>query len=258
MDYGLSGRVAVVTGASRGIGRAIAEVLAREGAVVAAVARNGDRLAELVNAIRAGGGEAAAFPADLSDWQTAAEIPAVVASALGEAPAIAALSHAHMTPPGKIHGLSRERVDATFSVDLSGSFALLGALVPEMMAARYGRVVAVGSVIGQLGQPKSPVNSAVKAAIEGMIRNVALDFGRYGITANVVAPGFVDNERQLARTPDPEARARLAKAAATGVLATPAQVAEVVAFLCSRAAGQLTGAVIPVDGGLHIGNLLSA
>lgn len=255
MDYGISGRIAVVTGASRGIGRAIAEVLAREGAAVAAVARSEDALDELVASIRARGGEAAAIQADLSDWHRAAKIPAEVESALGAAPSIAVLSHAHMTPLGKVHSLSPERVIATLSVDLHASLALLGALTPEMMAARFGRVVAVGSVIGRIGQPRSPINSAVKAALEGVIRNVALDFGRYGITANVVAPGFVDNERQLERTPDPAVRARLAKAAATGAMATPAQVAEVVAFLCSRAAAQVTGAVIPVDGGLHIGNL---
>ena len=256
MDYGLTGHGAIVTGASRGIGRAIAEVLAREGVKVAAVARNREALEELVASIRERGGQAAALCADLSDWQEAAEIPAAAAAALGDPPGIAALSHAHMTPPGKIHGLSHERLKASFSVDLEGSFALLGALVPEMMAARFGRIVAIGSVIGRLGQPKNAVNSTAKAALEGMIRNVALDFGRYGITANVVAPGFVDNERQRERTPDPRARARLASAAATRAMATPVQIAEVVAFLCSRPAAQITGAVIPVDGGLHIANLV--
>ena len=256
MDYGIADQSAIVTGASRGIGRAIAEVLAREGVKVAVVARSRGALEELVESIRGRGGQAVALRADLSDWQAAAEIPAAAAEALGEPPALAALSHAHMTPPGKIYGLSRERLGASLSVDLEGSFALLGALVPEMMAARYGRIVVIGSVIGRLGQPKNAVNSTTKAALEGMVRNVALDYGRFGITANVVAPGFVDNERQHERTPDPDVRARLASAAATGAMATPAQIAEVVAFLCSRAAAQITGAVLPVDGGLHIGNLL--
>lgn len=256
MDYGLASRRALVTGASRGIGRAAAMVLAREGARVAIAARSHEGLERTAEAIRALGGEAHPIALDLSDTAAAGALVARATEALGGPPTVAVLSHGYMTPLAKIHGIDPTWVDAAFRVDLAATFAILGAVTPEMMAARFGRIVLIGSAIGQMGTPKSPINSAVKAALEGLARNVAFDFGRFGVTTNVVAAGFVDTERQRERTPDDAARARLARAAAVGRMATPEEIAEVAAFLCSSAASYVNGAVVQVNGGLHLANLL--
>lgn len=256
MDYGLRDRRALVTGSSRGIGRAVARVLAREGARVALVARNEEALRGTAAEIAEADGEAHVVAADLSDWDRAGAVVARATEVLGGHPEVVVLSHGHLTPLGKVHALDPGVLDAALDTDLRAPLAVLRAAAPEMMGARWGRVVLMGSVIGRLGQPKSPVNSTIKAALEGLVRNLAQDFGRYGITANLVAPGFVDNERQLERTPDPQARARMGRAAATGAMVSSEDVAETVAFLCSTAAAAVTGAVIPVDGGLHLANLL--
>ena len=256
MDTRLAGRRVLVTGASRGIGRACALELAARGANVAIVARGEEGLAETVRLVSEAGGVAQAVVADLADWHDALSAAARASEVLGGAPEIAVLSHGHMTPLGKLHGLEPEVVDASIATDLRSSMALLRALVPEMMAERWGRIVVVGSAIGRMGQPKSPVNSAIKAALEGLVRNAALDFGRYGITANLVAAGFVDNERQRERTSDEGMRTRMARASSLGRMITPDEIAAAVAFLCTPAASGINGAVLPVDGGLHLGNLL--
>jgi NAD(P)-dependent dehydrogenase (short-subunit alcohol dehydrogenase family) len=256
MDYELRGRRALVTGGSRGIGRAVATVLAREGARVAVVARSEEGLRETVARIEAAGGEAHALPADLATWDEAEGLAARATEALAGAPEIVALAHGHMNPLGKLHGLNPGALDLALSVDVRSSMAVLKGALPEMMGARFGRVVIVGSVIGSIGQPKAPINSTIKAALEGLVRNVALDFGRYGVTANLVAPGFVSGERLTERNPDEADHDRMRRASARGELATPEDVAELAAFLCSTAAKHVNGASIPVDGGLHLANLL--
>jgi 3-oxoacyl-[acyl-carrier protein] reductase len=256
MDYRLSGRRALVTGASRGIGRAIACVLAREGARVVVVARDEMRLEETRARIASAGGEGHVCAADLEDLDAAQAVPARVAEALGAYPEVVVLSHAFMTPLSKIHQVNLEVARRVFDVDVRSSLALLKGATPEMMGARFGRIVVVGSALGRMGQPKSPINSIAKAALEGMVKNLALDLGRFGITANLVAPGFVDNERLAERHPDRAELEALGRAASTRRVASVDDVAELVAFLASEAARQITGAVVPVDGGLHLGHLL--
>jgi NAD(P)-dependent dehydrogenase (short-subunit alcohol dehydrogenase family) len=256
MDYGLTGRRCVVTGASRGIGRAIAQVLAREGGRAALVARDEAALTETRELIVAAGGEAAVVVADLSDLGVAEGLAARTTAALGGAPEVIALSHAYMTPLSKVHQVDLEVAARVLDTDVRACLAVLKGVTPELMGARWGRIVVVGSRLGRMGQPKSPINSIVKAALEGLVKNLAIDLGRFGITANLVAPGFVDNERLAERHPNPGDLERLARAASTKRLATVEDVAEVVAFLASTAARQITGAVVPIDGGLHLGHLL--
>ncbi len=252
----LERRTALITGASRGIGRAIALSLADEGVRVALVARSAANLDCTAREVRDRGGEARVIPADLSDWDAASGVVARATEALSEAPTIVVLSHGHMHRYAKVHSVLRQDLDVSLNTDLRAPFALLGPAVEEMMAARHGRVVVVGSHLGRMGAPKSPINSTIKAALEGLVRNIALDFGRYGVTANIVAPGFVDNERLAELNDDPAARRKMKRAAATRALSTNEDVARLVTFLCSGVAAQITGAVLPIDGGLHLTNLL--
>jgi NAD(P)-dependent dehydrogenase (short-subunit alcohol dehydrogenase family) len=252
----MANRRALVTGASRGIGLSIARALASDGDRVALVARSADRLEEHARAITASGGTAVAISADLSAWDAARDVVSRTTAALGGAPEIAVLSHASMIPVGKIHGVAPELADAAWQTDLRSMIAITGALVTDMMAARFGRIVVIGSALGSIGQPGSPLNSAIKAGLEGLVKNLAADFGRYGITANLIAPGFVDNERQRERSDDAAVHRSLAAAAAIQRLVEPEEVAAAALFLCSDPSAAITGAVLPVDGGLHIGHAL--
>jgi 3-oxoacyl-[acyl-carrier protein] reductase len=254
MDYQISGLPALVTGASRGIGRAIAAALAREGAVVGLCARDAGALESAAEEIRAAGGQAHALPFALGDPALVPRLLENTKEALGQDPALVVVCHASFTPMSKIYTLDPAAVREALTTDLEATFALLSAAIPAMMAARFGRVVLVGSASAQVGQGKAPLYTALKAAQEGLCRNLAIDFSRFGVTTNVVALGFTDTERLRSRA-DEQMRQRLRQATATRKLARPEQVADVVVFLCSRAAGYVTGAVVPVTGGAHLANL---
>jgi 3-oxoacyl-[acyl-carrier protein] reductase len=252
----MANRRALVTGASRGIGLAIARALATRGDQVALVARSAERLDEQARAITASGGSAVALAADLSSWDAARDVVTRATEALGGAPELAVLSHASLIPVGKVHGVTAETADAAWQTDLRSMVAVTGALVTDMMAARFGRIVVIGSALGSIGQPGSPLNSAIKAALEGLVKNLAADFGRYGITANLIAPGFVNNERQRERSDDAAIHRSLAAAAAIQRMVEPEDIAAAAVFLCSDGSAAITGTVLPVDGGLHIGHAL--
>jgi NAD(P)-dependent dehydrogenase (short-subunit alcohol dehydrogenase family) len=255
MDYQLRNLPALVTGASRGIGRATALALAREGARVALAARDAGALESLGREIAHARGVAAPLPGDLSQPGAAFELLARTREALGADPAILVLCHASFTPMAKVHSLDAAAVRSALSLDLEVSLDLLRAVVPPMMGERFGRIVIVSSLAASLGQSKAPLGCAIKGALEGLARNLAVDFTRFGITTNVVAPGYVETERLAARVgSDQAARDRLRATTAARALARPEEVAEVCVFLCSHAASYLSGAVIPVSGGSHLAN----
>lgn len=252
MDYLINGLPALVTGASRGIGLAVARTLAREGAVVGLTARDEMALNRAAREIEDTGGKAFALPKNLGDPKGAASLAEEAREALGGDVAILVTCHATMTPMAKVHTLKGEAVRQALVTDLESTLSLLGAVTPGMMARRFGRLVLMGSASAQLGQGKAPLYSALKAAFEGLVHNLAIDFTKFGVTANVVAPGFVDTARLRERAGDLD---RLKKATAAKELGRPEEVAEVVGFLCSRAASYVSGATIPVTGGAHLANL---
>jgi 3-oxoacyl-[acyl-carrier protein] reductase len=254
VDYGLSGVRALVTGASRGIGRAVAGVLAREGADVALCARGAEALGAVAAELAGRGARAVAVPADLALDGAAPRVLEGARAGLGGEIQVLVACHASITPMAKLYSLGPDAIRSALAADLGSTLVLLSAALPGMMAARFGRVVLVGSASAQLGQGKAPLYCATKAALEGLVRNLAIDYTRFGVTANLVAPGFVDTERLRARA-DEAARQRLREATSARELARPEEVAEVVAFLCSRAAGYVSGAVVPVTGGAHLANL---
>ncbi|MCB9610998.1 MAG: SDR family oxidoreductase [Sandaracinus sp.] len=251
MDLGLNGRVALVTGASRGIGRAVAEALDAEGARVALVARDADALETL----RASCRDAHAFACDLTDVAATDAMLTQVRATLG-APTILVLSAASHYRIQKLHTVSDADASAMLALDLAANERLCRRLVGDMMVEGYGRIVGIGSVAARAGVAGGTLYGVAKAGLEGLVRGISVDYARRGITANVCNVGIAETERIAARTAgDPEARARLERATATRSLPSAADIADVVTFLCSPRASAITGAVVDATAGAHLNNL---
>ena len=240
------GRVALVTGASRGIGEAVARRLAAEGAHVIAAARTAAALEKLVGEIAAAGGSASALTMDLSD---AASIEAGAKQALASPAGVDVLvNNAGVTEDNLILRMSREAWDRVLGTNLTGTFLLTQAIVKGMVRKRYGRIVNIASVVGIMGNPGQANYAASKAGLIGLTKSVARELASRNITCNAVAPGFIETEMTQKMTP--QAREALAGQIPAGRLGSPEDVANAVAFLASEAASYITGHVLTVSGGL--------
>jgi meso-butanediol dehydrogenase / (S,S)-butanediol dehydrogenase / diacetyl reductase len=257
MDLGLEGRIALVAGGGRGVGRACALALAREGAQVAVLARTAAAVDEVAAAIGAAGGRALPLTADLTDETATGAALARLEERLGP-PTLLVVAAAAVYRHQKLHHVSAAETAALLDLDLGAPIRLCRQLLPGMLAARHGRVVLLGSLAARTSLPGATLYTTAKAALEGLARGLAVDYSRHGITANTVCIGYVDGERLARRlADDPAARERLARGTATRKLLAPEEVASVVTFLCSARASGVTGAVVEVTGGAHLGNLLS-
>lgn len=250
MDLGIANRVALVTGGGRGIGRAIAERLAAEGARVGVLGRQRDRLDETCAAIRAAGGQAQPLACDLADPAAVADALGSLGSTLGE-PDILVHNAARFSPRTRLTGATNDEWDAAIAVNLKGVANLSRLALKGMKRRGWGRVVFVSSLLASAGGRGYPVYASLKAAQEALARSVALDYGPFGITANVVAPGIVDTEH-FAEIGGTELAAQHAEAAALKRLGQPREIADAVAFLASEAASYVTGATLVVSGGAHL------
>ena len=245
------GRVAFVTGASRGIGRAVAVALATAGARVAFCYSSDDVGAkETEGAIEQIGGEALAVRADVADADSVNDAFSEVEGALG--PVELLVNNAGITRDGLLMRMSDEHWDAVIQTNLTGAFHTIRRATPKMMKGRFGRIVNVSSVSGQTGQAGQANYSAAKAGLVGLTRAVARELAPRNITCNVVAPGPIVTA-MTDGLPD-DWRAWAAQTVPLGRLGTPEEVGAVVAFLCSDAAAYVTGAIVPVDGGLGMGH----
>jgi len=240
--------VAIVTGASRGIGKEIALQLAAKGAAVACVATT-EKGAEAVAAdIRKAGQNAKGFACDVSKSDQVEAMVAAVESQLG-APAIL-VNNAGITRDTLILRMKEEDWDSVLAVNLKGAFLTIRAVSKLMMRARYGRIVNLSSVIGLHGGSGQANYAAAKAGILGLTMSVAKEFGSRGITCNAVAPGFIETD-MTADLPS-EFREFVEKHAPAGRLGTPVDLAPAVVFLASEEAGYITGQCLTVDGGLML------
>jgi 3-oxoacyl-[acyl-carrier protein] reductase len=246
MDLGLEGRVALVMGASRGLGRGIAAALAREGARVAIASRSLERLEEAAGEI---GPRATAFVADASDSERLGELPGEVAATLGPVDILVANTGGPPFGGALDHGVA-EWEEAYRSLVLSLRI-LAGAVVPGMRERGWGRIVNVGSNTTREPNPALNLSNAHRMAAVGFLKTLAGEVAGDGITVNTVATGRFATDRLASHTGSLDAAEEAARSEVpAGRLGTPEEYGDLVAFLCSERAAYITGTVIPIDGGL--------
>ncbi|MCI0815942.1 MAG: 3-oxoacyl-[acyl-carrier-protein] reductase [Chloroflexi bacterium] len=245
----LEGRRALVTGASRGIGRAVALRLAADGAAVAVNYHTGEaEAAEVVAAITGAGGTAVSIGGDVSDAAGAAATVATAADALGGLDIL--VNNAGITRDNLVLRLSEEDWDAVLDVNLKGAFLCTKAALRPMLRQRSGRIINMTSVVAGTGNPGQANYAAAKAGLIGLTKTVAREVASRGITVNAVAPGFISTRMVEAITE--EQRGLVLERIPLARFGTPEDVAACVAFLASDDAGYITGQVLGVDGGLSL------
>ena len=246
LSVDLTGQVALVTGASQGIGRAVAETLAANGARVAAVARNAEKLAAVVAAIAEAGGDAKAFPCDVSNPEAVTATVEGVVETFGRLDIL--VNNAGITRDTLLPRMGDEEWDDVIATNLRGPFLFMRAASRPMMQQRYGRIVNVSSVSGMMGNPGQSNYSASKAGLIGLTRTVAKELAGRKITVNAVAPGFIASDMTDAL--GPALMDEVKKRVPAKRLGEAWEIADAVLFLASPAMGYLTAQVLVVDGGL--------
>jgi 3-oxoacyl-[acyl-carrier protein] reductase len=245
----LQGRIALVTGASQGIGRACALELARAGATVALAARNEAKLAEVAAEIAAAGGHATAFALDVSNEES---IKAGAKSVLAQFGKVEILvNNAGITRDGLMLRMKRPDWDDVIGTNLTGAFLLTQALLSPMLKNRWGRIVNISSVVGRTGQAGQVNYAASKAGLIGLTRSMARELASRGITVNAVAPGYI--ETPMTSVLDEKQRAAMMATIPLGRPGTDLEIAQSVRFLASDAAAYITGHVLDVNGGMFMG-----
>jgi 3-oxoacyl-[acyl-carrier protein] reductase len=247
----MGGRVALVTGASRGIGRAVAVALAADGHRVAACyGSDSAAAAETSAAIDSVGGQAIPVQVDVRDPASVDAAFGAVEEAFGKVEVVVA--NAGINRDGLLLRMTDDQWGAVLRTNLDGTFHVIRRATAAMVRARWGRIVVVGSVVALSGSAGQANYGAAKAGQIGLVRALARELGSRNITANLVAPGPIVTAMTDALSDD--IRSEMARRVPLGRFGTPEEVAAVVSFLCSDAAGYVSGAVVPVDGGMGMGH----
>jgi 3-oxoacyl-[acyl-carrier protein] reductase len=245
----LEGRVALVTGASQGIGHACALALAREGASVAVAARNREKLDELVAEIAAAGGKSAAFVIDVSDE---AQVKSGIKSAIGQYGKIDILvNNAGITRDQLVMRMKRSDWDAVLATNLTSAYLCIQQVIGSMLKQRWGRIISITSVFGQMGQAGQANYAASKAGLIGLTMAMAREVASRNITCNAVAPGFI--ETSMTAVLSEEFKQNAVKSIPLGRVGLPEDIANAVCFLASEEASYITGHVLNVNGGMLMG-----
>jgi 3-oxoacyl-[acyl-carrier protein] reductase len=241
-------RVTIVTGASQGIGESIARLFAREGATVALLDVQRDKLEALAASIAAEGGRALALPADVTRADQTAEAVAAVLKSCGRIDHL--INNAGITRDNLFLRMREEEWDAVLTVNLKGVFNLTKAVVRPMVQARYGRIVSLSSIAGQMGNAGQANYAASKAGLIGFSKSLARELASRRVTVNCVAPGFIATA-MTAALPESVQKSFL-DIIPMGRFGEPADVASAVRFLCSEDAAYITGQVLAVNGGMYM------
>ncbi len=246
MKVDLSGQVALVTGASQGLGRAMAVALGASGARVACVARNAEKLAETVKAIVDAGGAAEAFACDVKQRESVDQVVDGIADNWGRLDIL--VNNAGITRDTLLPRMSDAEWDDVIETNLRGTFLFARAASRHMMRARYGRIINISSVSGIMGNPGQTNYSASKAGMIGLTRSLSRELAGRKVTINAVAPGFIESE--MTKALGDAILGEVSKRIPAKRLGTAEEVASAVLFLASPAAAYITGQVLVVDGGM--------
>lgn len=245
----LEGRVALVTGASQGIGHAIALRLASAGANVAIAARNQEKLDALVQQITAAGGKASAFGLDVAEEEQIKSVFKNVIAQLGKIDIL--VNNAGITRDQLVMRMKRADWDAVLNTNLTSAYLCTQQAISSMLKQRWGRIINVTSIFGQIGQAGQANYASSKAGLIGLTKAIAREVGSRNITCNAVAPGFI--ETNMTSALGDEFKQHALKNIPLGRIGTPEDVAHAVAFLASDEASYITGHVLDINGGLHMG-----
>lgn len=243
MRIDLSGKTALVTGSTRGIGRSIAEALTASGARVAVVGRDKSKADQAARDI---GGGAAGFGCDVSDTASVSQLVANAEKEFGSLDIL--VNNAGLTRDNLVMRLKDEDWNAVMDANLRGAFAAIRAAARGMMKRRYGRIINIASVVGLTGNKGQANYSASKAGLIALTKSVAKELGSRNVLVNAIAPGFIETDMTAAMTP--EARSALTGLIPLERLGVPSDIASAVVFLASEHASYITGQVIVIDGGM--------
>jgi len=244
----MEGKIALVTGASRGIGQAILHELARRGALVIGTATSEAGAAAIAESLAVAGLKGEGLMLNVTD---AAQVDAAIEGIMGKHGRIDILvNNAGITRDNLLMRMKDEEWDAILDTNLTSVFRLARAVLRPMMKARYGRIVSIASVVGCSGNAGQTNYAAAKAGMIGFSKSLAQEVGSRGITVNCVAPGFIDTD--MTRTLPDAARQKLLERIPAGKLGTPEDIAHAVAYLASAGAGYVTGTTLHVNGGMYM------
>jgi 3-oxoacyl-(acyl-carrier-protein) reductase len=249
-DYSLEGKTALVTGGSRGIGKAIAIALASRGADVGLTCFTGCKFAEDVRReIRDLGRRAEYFAHDVGDWAEIAKLASEVGNVFGTVDIL--VNNAGITRDRSFKKMTQEMWDTVLAVDLTGVFAVTKQFIDGMADRGWGRVINISSIVGEIGNFGQANYAAAKAGVIGLTKTLAREYARKGVTVNAIAPGFI-RTRMLQEVPE-KALEAVINMTPVGRLGEPVEVAAGVAFLASPAASYITGHVLDINGGMAMG-----
>jgi 3-oxoacyl-[acyl-carrier protein] reductase len=246
---GLSGRIALVTGASQGIGRACALQLAKDGATVALAARNVEKLEAVAAEIAAAGGTAKAFALDVASEESIKACAKAVIAEFGTLNIL--VNNAGITKDGLMLRMKRQDWDDVMTTNLTGAFLLTQACASAMMKARWGRIINITSVVGELGAAGQANYAASKAGMIGLTKSLARELASRGITSNAVAPGYIETAMTAVLTD--EQKAAMTTHIPLARVGQDQDIAAAVSFLSSEGAGYITGHTLDVNGGMYMG-----
>jgi NAD(P)-dependent dehydrogenase (short-subunit alcohol dehydrogenase family) len=247
MNIDLTGRIALITGASRGLGEAMAVALAAAGASIALVARDVARLQKVKATIAAAGGRAEIFAADVTDEQDVAVLSEAVKNALG--PVDILINNAGTNIRKKITDFSLAEFRSVIDSSLIGTFLMSRALLPHMSGRGYGRILNMTSILSHVSLPERTAYSSAKAALLGFTRALALEVAADGITVNGISPGPFGTDMNAAVINNPDANRQFLANLPVGRWGKVQEIGALACYLCSEAAGFITGTDILIDGG---------